>query len=459
MASRLAQIPESLLVKLWRERASREKYLRAGDGRRFRVLYPGRMGTTAGPDFRDAVLEQEGVGLVRGDVEVHVSQRDWDAHGHSNDPRYNGVVLHVVGDMGTGPTILRSGSRVPVLSLEQLLQNRQSEREGRGLWFLLETHGYSPPGNPRELGVLLDEAGDSRFLGKSDSFLAFLQEEDQEQVLYASLMEALGYSQNREPFLKLAYSVPYRHLEKAALSSPPGEGRVEDIRETLLTAAGFLPSSSSRRAMSQSQWHLFRVRPQNHPRQRIAGFAHVLDIFLPSSSEGSPESWMNAGLVKGMAGLMMACPGTALGDKKWKALESGLMGTWPSNTRQTSSEDRAKRRTTPIGRGRARDIGVNCVLPFLHARARLYDDASLANLAMEIYRSFPSLQENELTREMKRQLLSPLYPGNEDKSGGDGDGAGMEWAGIVGNARRQQGLLHLHYLIASPGTSSAGELS
>ena len=458
MVSRLAQIPESLLVKLWRERASREKYLRAGDGRRFRVLYPGRIGTTAGPDFRDAVLEQEGVGLVRGDVEVHVNQRDWDAHGHGKDPRYNGVVLHVVGDMGTGPTTLRSGNRVPVLSLGHLLQGWQPHGGGPSPWSLLETHGYTPPGNSCELGVILDEAGDVRFLGKSDSFLAFLQEEDHEQVLYASLTEALGYSQNREPFLELAYSVPYRHLEKAALSSPPGE-RVEVIQKTLLTAAGFLPSSSGRRAMSQSQWHLFRVRPQNHPRQRITGFARVLDIFLPSSSKGgpSPESWMHKGLVEGMAGLVRAEPDRTRGDKGWKALESGLIGTWLSRTERTSGEDSAKRRPTPIGKGRARDIAVNCVLPFVHARARLYDDDRLANLALEVYRSFPSLQENELTREMRQQLLSPLSPGNDGKSGEDGDRAGMEWTRIVSNARRQQGLLHLHYLIASPGTSPAGK--
>ena len=167
-------------------------------------------------------------------------------------------------------------------------------------------------------------------------------------MLYASLMEALGYSQNREPFLKLAYSVPYRRLEKAALSSPPGERRVEHIRDTLLAAAGFLPSSSNRKAMSQSQWHLFRVRPQNHPRQRITGFAHVLDIFLPSSSGSGPESWMNVGLVEGMAGLVMARPGTAQGNKRMESPgKSDLWAAWSSDTRQTSSEDRAKRRKHP----------------------------------------------------------------------------------------------------------------
>ncbi len=92
MSSRLKEIPESLVTRLWMERASREKSLRAGDGRRFKVRYPGRVGTTAGPDFRGVVLDEEGVGLVRGDVEVHVSQGEWEAHGHGKDPRCNGVV-------------------------------------------------------------------------------------------------------------------------------------------------------------------------------------------------------------------------------------------------------------------------------------------------------------------------------------------------------------------------------
>ena len=443
MASRLAQIPESLLVKLWRERASREKYLRAGDGRRFKVLYPGRTGTTAGPDFRDAVLEEEGVGLVRGDVEVHTSQRDWDAHGHGKDPRYNGVVLHVVGDMDTESTTLRSGNRVPVLSLEPLLQGRTSPGAEPSLWSLLKTHGYIPPGNPRELGVLLDEAGDSRFLGKSDSFLAFLKEEDDEQVLYAALMEALGYSQNREPFLELAHRIPYRHLEKLALKSPLGE-RIEAIQKTLLTAAGFLPPSSNRRAMNQGQWHLFRVRPQNHPRQRIMGFAHILNVFLPSPSEGGPEFGANKGLVEGMTSLVRTGPGTAQEGNSWDALESGIMGTCPPPSGEASC-DGAKRRPTPIGKGRARDIAVNCVLPFIHAKARLYDDARLAKLALEVYQSFPALQENDLTREMRQQLLSPPSVGNDGNNpGGDEDRANVGWKRVVANARRQQGLLHLH---------------
>ena len=69
------RIPERLRVKLWKERAARLTALRTESGRRIRVVYPGRSGVTAGPDFRDALLEVEGVGFVRGDVELHIRQK------------------------------------------------------------------------------------------------------------------------------------------------------------------------------------------------------------------------------------------------------------------------------------------------------------------------------------------------------------------------------------------------
>jgi hypothetical protein len=34
--------------------------------------------------------------VFRGDIEIHVRESDWRAHGHDADTRYNGAVLHVV---------------------------------------------------------------------------------------------------------------------------------------------------------------------------------------------------------------------------------------------------------------------------------------------------------------------------------------------------------------------------
>ena len=492
MASKLKQIPERLLAKLWKERATREESFRADDGRRFRVIYPGRIGTTAGPDFRDAVVEEEGVGLVRGDVEVHVRQRDWDAHGHGKDPRYNGVVLHVVARMSQAYTTLHSGRRVPVVSLEPLLHAEQP-REGNGdLWSLLKVHGYWPPQDAAESGRLLDRAGDDRFLKNSGAFLDLLQREEPDQVLYAALMEALGYSQNVGPFMELAYKLPYSLLRRKVVACLP-EDRLRTIQGLLLEAAGFLPHPQDPRAVGRYHWRTFRVRPQNHPERRIGGFAHVLELFLPSSEapapearatarnhplpvgpgnlpsptssgggprtrgdgerttiadpEVSPPSWTKAGLLEGFTSLVRMKSGDA-GGRHCRSLESALMGICqPIPGSAVTDNGQASR--APIGKGRARDMAVNCALPFLHALALLSGDAALERRALEIYRGFPKLQENELTREMRQQLFSHPKSSCAGHSGPGRDGNG-HLERIVCNARRQQGLLHLHRLTTSP---------
>lgn len=338
MASKLKQIPERLLAKLWKERAAREESFRSGDGRHFRVIYPGRAGTTAGPDFRDAVVEEEGVGLVRGDVEMHVRQKDWDAHGHGKDPRYNGVVLHVVAVTNQAYSTLHSGTRVPVLSLESLLNGEQQREGKRDLWSLLAVHGYGPPRDAAELCALLDRAGDEWFLEKSGAFKDTLRWEDPDQVLYAALMEALGYSQNVAPFMELAYRLPYSLLTRVVGACLP-EDRPATVQGTLLEAAGFPSRPQDRGATGRFNWRTFRVRPQNHPERRIKGFAHVLEPFLPSSEAPTPEardaardspppigpgnpnavanpedfppSWAGRGLLEGLTSLVWTRPGAA----------------------------------------------------------------------------------------------------------------------------------------------------
>ena len=464
LSDRIKQIPESLLARLWRERAARAGALKAGDGRRVRIIYPGRIGTTAGPDFREAVFEEDGARMVRGDVEIHVNQSDWDSHGHGTDPRYNGVVLHVVGGMDAPSTTLHSGVRVPVLSLDSLLQGPEDPEEepygresapGHGAWALLRPHGYEPPDSSAALGALLDEAGDARFLRRSGTFRVLLQEEDPDQLIYAALMESLGYSQNRQPFLELAHRVSYETLVKATLRCAAGS-RVEAIRETLLAEAGLGETPSSHEtdspaadpprkrarpgAMTREQWHLFRVRPRNHPRRRIAGFAQALSLCLPPANEASPP-WANIGLVDGLTKLM---EGTGEPDPiphRWLLLERALMGAQGSADDGGLGADHAG-----IGQGRARDMVANCVLPFLHALALARGDGSLAVGCIQGYHDLPRLQENEVTREMKKLLMwgLPQESGSPDERS------------VAFNARRQQGNVHLHRLMASPRAGAKG---
>ena len=398
-------IPERLLWKLWKRRAARQDEFRTGAGTRVRVLYPGRAGTAAGPDFRDALLDVEGVGLVRGDVEIHRRQRDWDAHGHGDDPNYNGVALHAALEVESPETGLHSGAVAPVVSLSDMLDDAEAAKSGgvddtqaSDLWELLDRRGYPRPGSPAETGELLDRAGDERFRRKAALLGRFAAGQGPEQTLYEGLLEGLGYRHNQQPFVKLAQAAPIAALRRAALPVL-AQQRPMVLRHWLLTVSGLHDDTSadlSRRppgfgpVMEQKEWHLFRVRPANHPTARIEGAAELVARFL------------ERGL---LAGLADECRS-------------------PSQLTAALTVDGRGGGTAPIGAGRARDLAVNAVLPLLHSL-----DGGAESPHLALYRRFPKLQGNEMVREMAEQLL----PG--------------AWRAEANNARRQQGLLYLAALL------------
>ena len=398
---------ERALADLWQRTARLPAPLVAQDGQRFRVLYPGRRSARAGPDFRDAILRGDDGRRVVGDVELHLRAPDWYSHSHHADPNYNGVVLHVVlRPKGASDTRSQAGGSVPVVGLEA-----QAEA--------LEGVSAAPPplpqvseaNTPEELARLLAEAGDRRFLLRSGAFSLELRGGDPDQVLYAALMESLGYSANRKPFRTLAARVPYAALSR--LRSEPASTRLLALEAALAGASGLLPRLAPGehrdhveraralmrrgRAMSPGDWTHFRVRPPNHPIRRILGAARIFDRYL------------DAGLARGVQ---------ANADDGGAALLTERLGAPPY-----------------VGASRARDMVVNVALPFLHAYAGVARSRELQAAYLELYAGCPKLSENEITREAMRML--------------------PDWGRrAVRGARRQQGLMALYERMAAPGRHS-----
>ena len=209
--------------------------------------------------------------------------------------------------------------------------------------------------------------------------------------------------------MKLAQRAPYEALARTAAGASRTE-RAEIIESQLLALAGFPALDGGNKplprggrfgsAMSVKEWRLFRVRPSNHPRRRIAGAARILDRFL------------DGGLARGLA---QATAGPR------ELTESLTVEAAPGG------------KGSLIGQDRARDLAVNAALPFIHGLAAVGQKPDAAKAALELYARFPKLQENELTREMAAQLIDPA------------------WQGAVSTARRQQGLLHLASLLRGEG--------
>ena len=397
IAERPAAYSESALAALWQRAHTLADALITQGGERLRVIYPGRQSARAGPDFRDAVLQDNDGRTITGDIELHTSAPGWYAHGHHADPNYNGVVLHVVfSPQGHGNTRQQSKMQAPIVALEAVAD----DLEGADPHIMSSLPNIDALRRSSDIAAVLDAAGDARFLAKSHGFALDISRVGPDEALYLGIMDALGYASNRKPFRSLAQRVPLSTLVLAR--GEPSSTRLLAIKALLLGASGLmnlvdeserpdelrrlrkrLPKVST---LSKRDWHLFRVRPSNHPARRIIGMAHIL---IDCLDDGIAETFA-----------------AALSQDGVKALTARM-------------EYRPY-----IGKGRARDMLINVALPFLHAYDLKSVNGELSNAARTAYAAAPKLQENEITREMRRLL--------------DID------SGVKMTARRQQGMIQLY---------------
>lgn len=411
------------------------------------VLYPGRPSSGVGPDFQDALLITEDGDFVRGDVEVHIRQRDWRAHGHHLDSRYNHVVLHLFLQGERDKTCLESGTRVPeVLLISPLHTSTSSNSQSGGaiplgappLFLLNGRQIVAAPMESlrllslKELEQALDDAGERRFLHKASAMLKRLRGGDAQEILYAGLMEGLGYSRNRNTMLLLAGGLPLRQLRKLM-------GQRADqlaLEALLLGTAGLLPHQSGDSlpigearersgeladiwhsmgeplAVTAGMWNRSGLRPQNSPERRLVGASCLI------------EEYWSAGLVDGLRNLVEKGSQTEIE----KGLEVGSSGFWANHL--DFHHPVAHQAPVLIGRSRAREIVINVLMPFFYARAHLLGDGNLKRRISDLYCRFPPGQDNEITREVKALLMvsNVCRP-------------------VVNSARRQQGLIHTYRVL------------
>ncbi len=446
---------ELILQDLWKSRKLFTAPLTTFTGKSVEILYAGTLNYDAGPDFKGAVIKINET-LLEGDVEVHLGTSGWIDHKHHTDPAYNEVVLHVVSAYKSGPECIQREDGVFVeqvqVTLDQetvtawKLQKKMSgnvETEIR----LVEQCPLSESSVEKMIAVV-DAAGELRFLDKVAQLQEQLLLDSWNQVTYKKILEALGYSKNQKPFHKLAELVTFDML------SSEMQWVKEDMAEMRCTAllfgaAGLLPVTHrgreemdaqslryvtpildlwdgiSRRLeikpMKMQEWQFFRLRPQNFPTRRLAGFVRLM---MRVYKHGLLEALLR--VVNGNINDLKK-----LSSELEQSLTQKADGFWKNRYRieKTGAETTGKQEPLLIGRERARDIIVNILLPAFY----LYGDDSSAgqfkNTAIELYRRQTKLSGNVITKTMCRQL-------------GGSRGAGFQ----TKFASQQQGLLHLNKL-------------
>jgi hypothetical protein len=261
---------------------------------------------------------------------------------------------------------------------------------------------------------MLNTAGEERFREKAMHFQAEILSpalkalsvgDAAGQVLFRGMMRALGYSKNIRPFQELADRMPLCSLESR-------EGLA--LKQALLLgSAGLLPSQRRQRkfsrqkevreleqiwrsegrgikAMTEDDWSFSRIYPNNSPVRRIIAQSYLFERYC----EGK--------LLAGILHLVKEAPLL----NGHQALENGLTVTGDGHWRDHF--DFAIRSKTKIsallGNSKAGEIAVNVILPFAFYWGESAGDAKLMQKATDLYRNYPKLAENCLTRHMTNQL-------------------------------------------------------
>jgi hypothetical protein len=432
-----SNITEKQFREIWQCPEIKGQTLIAENGTKVKIVYPGRPNDGQGADFRDAVI-MTGRELQTGDVEFHLRSGDWRGHHHHLDPVYNRVILHIVKhhNSRTG-TILQNGKEIPIVVIDGssgaftfrngTLSNERS-RAGIGC---LNIAGYA---GDKYIIKHLDRAGKNRFLQKTERFSSEISGTTPGESLYHGIMEALGYSGNKDAFRELARRAPLELLEMKKDCRMRDETYLFNLQLTLFGRAGFLTAENMERlcsagldsepvkrtistvkltdrydTMSPGSWRLFRIRPCNSPFRRLAAMSYLL------------VKYRREGLLKGMLNLMYSVSDAA----KPRDLEKGLV----------ISTDRI----SYLGKNRAAEIIVNVLLPFAFAYGENNNEPELSGKSLALYTNYPGLEMNSLVRHMTGQL-------------------GLDKI-AVNKAIRQQGLIHIYKNLCTRGRCQECPLS
>lgn len=392
-------------------------------GDRCEVIYGGAWSHGFGPDFTGAMIDCGPSGVRTGDVEIHIDAADWGRHGHHLDPRYNGVILHVVARHDGRETRRADGATVPIAILDVPDAALFAiDQELPDIW---STLGHSVCAGdlalrePARLRAAFLHLGDRRFDERVSCYQGELAIDPLPTLMLRGLFDAFGYSENRVP-MRTLFDMLH---ESALLGEIPllsGSSPLSGTTALLLGAAGFLPLSPgdahfagleaddvvaiewawrrqpSLTPLPATAWTRARTRPANHPAARLVQLARLL-----SATGGDPSGRLLQAIRDG-------------GDV---AVDLRAL---------TSTNERAG-----LGAARATAIAASVVLPVAMAHAHHRDHHDLEDATA---RAWAALPRSEWSRPARRGLQQAV-----------GD-APIERLG----ERAIQGLIHLDRHLCAP---------
>lgn len=299
------RVPEKVIRCIWNDQLFCTPFLKTSDDQNLEIVFPGYWNFGKGPDFTSATIKVNGK-VYEGDVELHIYSTDWKAHGHSRNPDFDNVILHVYMWQGRGKEPRAKQQGLPFqFEIKDYLTKGILELNDE-----LDFENY-PALNSSNVGLchqplaqlseeklthLLNAAGEARVFTKMERFHDSIIVEGYEQTFYRGVAEALGYPENKKPFQTLADTLPLTELRNLVPAKIKTGERVLHYQALLFGISGLMNKETEKKAgfrklrpiwesyqdrapqspLTKTDWSFRAIRPANYPYRRLAGLAHLI---------------------------------------------------------------------------------------------------------------------------------------------------------------------------------------
>ena len=450
---------EKQLYGIW-EKQSFETSLKTNSGENIAVIDSGIFNDSlSGPDFSHARIRIGNLTFV-GDVEIDRDYNDWKAHGHNIDNKYNKVILHVcfTNKFNQHYVYTKSGRKVPTIGLSNFISkadidsiNKIINEEKQDNKYLLKCSNLIVNLSTYEKKKVIATLGLKRFQKKCSNLFERLKElkyqnelkikepdirfelteefqkrkfnnndfEDKklwQQLLYEFIFEALGYSKNKSAMMKLAQAVDVNFIYKIGNSSE----KIHYIESALFNISGLVPKLDTKnndvskykkrlvenweiikkiydgRTFDETDWHFFKLRPQNFPPIRIAGGIKIINsIFyedlIPIIIKKITEINKINVLINSLRSLFIV----------------HSEGYWKNHY---VFDNKAKSNIRYfIGVSRADEILINVILPFFSLYFDMFGKPDLSKKVLLTYNSFYQRGDNKLVQDIADSLYMKAF--------------------------------------------------
>ena len=427
------RVPEKVIRCIWNDQLFCTPSLKTREGQNLEIVYPGYWNFGKGPDFTSATIKVNGK-TYEGDVELHVYATDWNAHGHSGNPDFDNVILHVYMWQGRGKEPRGKRQDLPFqfeikdyLTKGILDLNDELDFEN---YPVLNHCNFGLCHQPlaelsqEKLTQLLNAAGEARVFTKMERFHDSIIIEGYEQTFYRGVAEALGYPENKQPFRVLADTLPLSELTSLVPAKVSKNEKVLHYQALLFGISGLMDKNAEKKAgfrkllpiwkayrervpgspLTKKDWCFRAIRPANYPYRRIAALAHLI---VRHEKTGRERAGMFADFM-GSYQKILTSSGDKIPDKKTLNAFNDFFCVatddyWANH--YTPDGKTLSQHQQLVGSARSREIIINIGLPIGLIFARAGKFKNLETGLNALFQTGKSSSDNKLLRFMKHYIF------------------------------------------------------